>query len=212
MDAKVFKDHKIRSEGSDQLFDELLQDNDIADTELNRYRCNAVLQLMREKMYIDGMGLAGKSPEELDRIERGAVRNCLLQAKANGCAHVKLTVDSLPPVFNWIVGLHKVNGWGRDSKPAKVGALKKVLQDCTEANIRFIILTTAIEEAKEISPAIRYHIFGGLAERDPNKLKIENYPQLIPNVLGVFFDRYSEGIPEPVKFKKMIFADEIVGG
>jgi hypothetical protein len=207
-EEQVFSQQRHTDDNTDTIFYMCFDKGSSYDTMLNRYRCYHVLTLSTENSYVQGLKLGGLSGEDLLEARKKLIINYIKLAEANGCKDQMMTYNHLKPVFNWIVGLDKVLGWGRDSKNNKIENFKKVLQDCSAANIRFILTTTTITDLNGLASGIRYYLMEGVTDTQARKVGAEEFPETVSSKLGVLFDRYAEGSKEPLKFKKMIFMDE----
>lgn len=214
VEQQVFVEHCGTSEQGNKLLSQSITDgkNPLGnefDTEMNRSRAHAVLVLLNENTYKTAFGFGAGGSLSVDFCI-DAVQYCLRLTASVGCSKQMMTRKHLAPIFNWIVGLEKVRGWGRDFKNAHVEKFKKVLQDCTSANIRFVMTTTSMDNLEGLSSGIRYAVLSGLTETQAKKVGAQEYPETVSSALGIYFDKYDEIDPVPVKFKKMIFEGEIV--
>ena len=99
---------------------------------------------------------------------------------------------------------------GRDSKVANVNALKKLLQDCSDLNIRFIIFTTTMEDIADLRSGIRWFIIDDVPLNELTKIKVnEFYPEQKSKILGVLYNS-SASDDKCVKFKKMSLSGELL--
>ncbi len=113
-------------------------------------------------------------------------------------------------IFVWVLGIDKMLGLVRDPKVANKNRMKKMLQDSTDVEIRYVLFTSTTEDLEEIViSAIRWVICDNVATRELNRIKAnEDYPEQVGPVLGVL---YSKGATPPCrKFKKMTLDGELL--
>ena len=101
--------------------------------------------MLNNPTYRDMFKIDSVSSKALEDLLYKQIRGLLLSYDKSGCSNQKVTYQDLSKVFVWILGANKLIGLGRDSKVANVNALKKLLQDCSDLNIRFIIFTTTMK-------------------------------------------------------------------
>jgi hypothetical protein len=100
-------------------------------------------------------------------------------------------------------------GLGRDPKFANIAKLKKMLQDCTEYNFRFIMFTGSLTDMSDLKHGIRWVISDGASLKDINQLTLsDHFPDQISSNLAVLSDLLASE-DKCVKFKKMRLRDEI---
>ena len=66
-----------------------------------------------------------------------------------------------------------------------------------------------MEGIDDLKSGIRYSILDGVTPAQAKKVGCLEYPEEVGPVLGILFDQYGEP-PEPLKFKKMSFVDEVL--
>jgi hypothetical protein len=206
-DQMVFT-RMLKTDESDKIFYDVFSRGSEYDSEFNRARMYAILGLLQDKTYRDGFSLPefnGKVSEQ----ELNIVQDCIAQAHVSGCAKEMLTYSKLSPIFNWVIGVDRIIGIGRDMKSNQIEKFKKVLQDCTRANVRYILSGTNAEDLGGIKTGVRYLLMEGLTEAQARRMGCEDYPASIAPVLGILHDKYGSN-KDCLKFKKMIFDDETV--
>lgn len=190
---------------TDAVFYSIFEQNSVEDTELNRCRCYQVFQIVYnsplfKKVY----------PTDAESMQ-SLVKDCILNFVNCNCTNKRITIKNYKPYYFWILGLNKVLGLGRDCKSKNVEALKQQMQDSTQVNIRFIVLTTNVEDTSDLRNGSKYAIFDHPNFSDISRMKVSDfYPNTVSNVLGVFIDMDDK--EHPLKFKKMFFDDELIGG
>jgi hypothetical protein len=212
-DSLVFSGVEV-NEMSDTCFYSKFEPGSRFDTLVSRRRAFAILNLLNQPFYGEMFGVisrAGRVPMETfleigGELIKYAIQFFELQKCSDG---TRLTKERLTPIFNWIIGLDKIIGIGRDTKSDQMGRLKKVLMDCNAANIRFILSSPPVSDISELKPAFRYALMEGLDSIKAGRLGVEDYPDDVSSVTGVFFDKYSDS-KEALKFKKISLGDEIL--
>lgn len=207
---------KLMLEVDEYVYDNDLEHNDVSDellkdslTELgisgqftatNRARAYEACSRLKSKEYTTALGRPANLSEDLTDM--------FYQLQSNGFLNKKATKENVKFNYFVIIGLNKILGWGRDPKSKLKERLKKALQDCVEANARFIIIASDMDETYELNTAIRWAILDNPSSKDVNRFKGLDYPTAVRPVLGVVFDTVSKQV---FKFKKMYFDGELVG-
>lgn len=210
IDNLVFDTIKT-SELSDEIFYKIYSKGDTYDNTTNRSRCYYLGNLLRSdpdtrkslnpNKYGTSMDDFNKRWEELTKI-------LISMYDLYGCSDTKLTKYEMPPIFNWILGIDRVIGLGRDQKMNAMNMLKSALQDSTAVNVRFVIFATDIRELRALYKELRWVFFDNLNTSEQTGIGCdEDYPATINKRLAVLFDR---GELKCMKFKKMLFDDEIL--
>jgi hypothetical protein len=208
-DEEVFKYANL-SEESDAIFYTIFEKGSTEDTEFNRYRAAEIQRMLGTEPFMQAFGHKEiSSAEQLYEARLEVLKNGIQYFAVCNSAKERLVYEKLTPVYNWMISMDKVLGLGRDSKNSKVEKFKKVLQDCSQTNVRFIITTTTMDDLNGLKSGLRYCILDGLTHSQARKVDCEDWPDQVGKVLGVFYDRYSER-KEVLKFKKMAFNDEIL--
>lgn len=197
---------------TDETFYQLYNAGSSMDTELFRSRCfYAIYLLENDESFSKAFKLDTLSGQKKFEQEKIILKMCLDMFDNYGCKDSKLTYDNLPMIYFWVLGLSKVLGIGRDSKSQKVTAFKKVLQDCSDVNIRFLMFTTTMEDMTDLISGIRYYLLDDVPSRELSKIKCgDDYPEQKSGGLGVFYDSMSnEPNSKCKKFKKMFLEGEL---
>ena len=122
-----------------------------------------------------------------------------------------MTVSCLPAIFNWILGIDKVIGLGRDTKQRYIETLKKCMFDASTVNVRYVIFTRDLSEIRELVKATRWALFEELISGDQRAiLGDSNYPPVHNNRLAMVVDMTQKSDNMCLKYKKTLFDDEIV--
>ena len=196
------------TDGSDKTFRELVNEGCIQDTDINRSRVYFLYNLALTPEYMKNLDLEDMNDEQLKPVLYNKVKMLFASYKAYGAENIRLTRDMLPHSFIWLVGLNRIQGLGTAPKMRDVDKLKQVLLDCSEYNIRFIMLSSTLEDITEIVPGTRYAILDGTPSQEQSKLKCtDSYPPTLRPILGIYYDNI---LKECFKFKKMLFNGEIL--
>jgi hypothetical protein len=194
---------------SEDFYKEFQEGSEI-DTELNKQRFAAGLYLLSTDKELHSIfeldNLAGaEKVQRCNKIVGAAVDTINLY----GCQKVMLDKHKMPPIFVWILGIDRMIGLGRDPKFANIAKLKKMLQDCTEYNFRFIMFTGSLTDMSDLKHGIRWVISDGASLKDINQLTLsDHFPDQISSNLAVLSDLLASE-DKCVKFKKMRLRDEI---
>lgn len=201
-DTGVFRDQKT-SETSDKLFYSLFDHGSPEDTLLYRSRCYYVWNyLLQDPIISTGLSI----PK--DKVAY-TVKVTLQMYAAYGASQTKLELDSLPPVFIWVLGAERILGLGRDTKTKFVESFKKLLQDSNSANMRFVMAVSTFDEFSSLKEAFKYYVMDNILQRDITKVGLgDDYPESISKVLAVMYDKDNPN-DGCLKFKKMFFSDEL---
>ena len=166
--------------------------------------------MLNNPTYRDMFKIDSVSSKALEDLLYKQIRGLLLSYDKSGCSNQKVTYQDLSKVFVWILGANKLIGLGRDSKVVNVNALKKLLQDCSDLNIRFIIFTTTMEDIADLRSGIRWFIIDDVPLIELTKIKVnEFYPEQKSKILGVLYNS-SASDDKCVKFKKMSLSGELL--
>lgn len=197
------------TEFSDELLEKSVQDKSFI-TELNRSRAAAMLYLLESAQYSSLVQATSAKTEEGQNLRISQLSILIPNYHARGCSGTQLTKDKMLPTFYWIVGMDKMIGIGRSGKPSIKNRLITLMQDSHLANIRFICTMTDVAELGEFKSVFRFYIMDGVDTGKASRFGVPDYPDTVGGLLGVFFDKNSDGEPEALKFKKMAFNDEIL--
>lgn len=160
----------------------------------------------KESYCVSSKGNAGQQ-EDWARRE---VHTIIKSYFSYGCSNSRISKSNFQKIFVWVLGIDKMLGLVRDPKVANKNRMKKMLQDSTDVEIRYVLFTSTTEDLEEIViSAIRWVICDNVATRELNRIKAnEDYPEQVGPVLGVL---YSKGATPPCrKFKKMTLDGELL--
>jgi hypothetical protein len=210
-DSNVFPNLKCE----DSVRNRLLEDSSLLGTaspsELDMSRYYWMSRCLKNPEYEVAFGLKNKSESEKQSWYRDCIKAYVSAYSAYGCKHTKLTVERFGVHYIWLLALEKVLGLGREPKSSSIENLKRIAQDSTEYNVRFIFSTIDTMEIKALAPACRYFLIDGLSSRMQLDLKCaDDYPEVKSNKLGILFLPQAEG-DKIKKFKKMSYVGEIIG-
>jgi hypothetical protein len=210
VDKNVFNNVPYNQD-SNELFYKVFSKGSSFDTDINRRRFFFIMSsLKNDATYKQALSLDIMDNNVREEKELQQAASIVKMFTEYGCATCKLTYNMLPMIMTWVLGINKLVGIGRDSKSKHVQKFKKVLMDCTEVNIRFIMFTTTMEDMDDLRNGIRWFILDDTPTRELSKIKAsDDYPTQKSAVLGVLFDQIAAE-DRCVKFKKLILDDEIV--
>lgn len=213
IDSSVFS-NPVTVGLTDSLFYKVVKRGDALDTKTNRSRCYYLYAfLTTDEEFKNGFATAKYKAESEEFIyEFTKLFSILLQMyKCYKCADRMLTAGYLPAIFNWILGIDKVIGLGRDPKTKFIDALKKSMFDASSVNVRYVIFTRDLSEIRELVKATRWALFERLISSDQRAiLGDSNYPPVQNNRLAMVVDTTQKSDNMCQKYKKTLFDDEIV--
>lgn len=207
-DNEVFS-NITTSEQSEAIFYSLFDKGSKYDTELNRGRCYYLAGLMDNPTYRKGFQMADLSDSAFATKRNTRIKTLIESYASYNSADTKLTLDKVYSVYFWIAGFDKILGYVRDHKEKATERLKQILLDCTDVNVRFIILSTSLEDNGQLRTGIRYFIFDDTPTNELRYCKCEDYPEVKAKVLGVLYDSLATG-DKILKFKKMYMEGELL--
>lgn len=201
-DKMVFA-HPQTTESIDSIFYSIVDKGSRYDTVIFRSRFLYAVRLMQEdKMIVEGLKL---NKDNMNNYLRQLIP---MYEKCNSI-ETKLTLDKMSPVFVWMLGTDRLLGIGRDTKSKFVSAFKKLLQDCQQANMRFLVFTQLFGEITDLKDTFKWYVLDGVSAGEQSKIKCsDDYPDQISKVLGVLYTTSGDG-RGCVKFKKMFLDGEI---
>lgn len=191
-------------ENSDKLFYQIVQKGSDLDSHTNRLRFYYMKNLLVSEADIAG-GFGEMSDEERMSVLESTLNTYSVYGAKNSC----LTQSMIPDLQVWLLGLDRLLGIGIDPKSSNMNALKKLMNDSANANVRFTIFVSTLEELGDINNNIHWYIMDNPITRDLNKAKIQDdYPEQVGSSLAVLVDKFNNAQP-CAKFKKLFFDGEI---
>lgn len=207
-DKCIFSGLKVRNKETDALFEQSFPSGSKEDTSLNRERFAHYIRLTAgDAQLMAGFGIdpanASRQVDKRVNIAKTAITSCCNY----GLQSVQATNQNLPVMYFWIIGVDRVIGLGRSSKQKFIDDLLRIMQDSCEANCRFIMCTTTLQDLNSLSGGIKWFIVEGVASGEINKAKLQDYyPNEVGNGLGVLCNVEEK---TSLKFKKMLHTGEI---
>lgn len=195
----------------DEFFYERFDKGGKYDTDLNKKRFLVADNLLKtDPEFNSRFGVSNYNGGELSLYTFNQSKIAVETFATYNSIDTRLTIDSIPPIYTWVLGMNKIIGLGRDTKNKYVQILKKALQDCTDVNIRFIMFTTTMEDIEDIRSGVRWFLIDGVKSQEINRIKMsDDYPDQVSGISCVLCDTLAaEG--KCVKFKKMILDGEII--
>ena len=207
VDSKVFT-NQINSEESDSIFQSVLKTNPKLNSSANRSRVFYIIQELQKPENSATFGLNGLSGDKLKNALINASYVILMKYAKYGFLEKQITRKTMPIQYNWMIGINKMLGIGRDTKTKFQEELKKACQDSSLYNVRFILITDTASDMNFLKECARYVIMSETKSKDLRNVGAEEaFPKEISNVLGVVYDR---DLDECFKFKKMFLEGEVV--
>lgn len=185
-EARVFEDTR-----TDEVSDLFLSKKfpELSTTDIMRSRVHYYLELLKGASFSKVFEIDRLSKSDLETASLIIVTKCILYIKSFGSQYFtsKITKDSIKSQTIHVLGANKINGLGRDSSRTSA-AIKKMLMDCYEANMKFILYTTNIEDMTDYNYGVRYLILDGV-EGTASRVKCPDYPTTVLEMCGVFLDK-----------------------
>lgn len=192
---------------SDQIFYTIVEKDSELDTPINHLRFFFMKNLINTDAVIRS-GFGDMNDEAKLAILRATLETYKTYDATDSC----LTLDRVPDLNVWLLGLDKVLGIGIDSKSRNLQSLKKLLYDGNSANVRFTIFASTLDEIGDLNDMIHWYIFDNPVSRDLNKAKVQDdYPEQVGKSLAVMCDKKQPALG-CLKFKKLFFDGEISAG
>lgn len=209
VDAKVFR-CATYDEKSDSRFYKLVERGSELDNSTNRSRCYYFYKIVEEStVYKQALGIGSLYGEDLLREIHFYCNYLITMCASFGAANAQMTKDLMPTRFFWVLGLDAINGIGRNYKSNIADRLVQLYQDGFQVNMHVIAFTNNVDEISFVKQTcVRWYIVDDLSERDPGKIKFDDYPQQKSAVVGVLFDAIQR--ENSCKFKKLILDGEII--
>lgn len=207
VDSKVFV-NQINSEESDAIFQAVLKTNPKLNSSANRSRVFYIIQELQKSENASTFGLGALSGDKLKNALINETYIILMKYAKYGFFEKQITRKTMPIQYNWIVGLNKILGIGRDTKSKFQEELKKACQDGSLYNVRFILITDTTSDMNFLKECARYTMLSETKDKDLRGVGAQDaFPNTISNVLGVIYDR---DFDECFKFKKMFLNGEVL--
>lgn len=150
-----------------------------------------------------------------DMDEQGklnVLRSTLETYKAYNALNSCLTLDRVPDLNVWLLGLDRLLGIGLIPKSSNLSSLRLLMVHGKDTNVRFTMFVNTLDELGDLNDVIRWYIFDNPITRDLNKAKVsDSYPEQVGASLAVYTDKM-EPAQGCLKFKKLFFEGEIPVG
>lgn len=207
IDNLVFSDSKT-DPVEDELFYKVFHKGSSYDTVINRSRAfymHDALQFDQEFKHF----MPGTNAEENEKKFLKLLKIIMSMYEMYGCKNIKVSRQSFPKVYDWILGLDKIIGLGRSVKSKSLEEFKLMMQSAVDVNVRFIIFTMDLSESFDIRDAIRWVLIDESDDSMLRNVKCDCFPLSKSDGLAVVYDRMDAG-GACYKFKKMLFDKETV--
>lgn len=201
----------LYNDESDRIANEVAEALGITVSSAMRSRVFYLTKLLRSKEF-EIFGSAGLQGEAQLTSITATIKNFYPYYSKFNSETTQLTKSSFRVTCIWVLGIQRIIGWGRDGRSNTIALLKKAMMDANLVNTLFIINTTTMESPlDELKKIFRFRIMDGLSEQQGRAAGCTDYPETLAPVLGVLHDSLGEP-PLPIKFKKMAFMGEMLGG
>lgn len=210
VDSSVFV-NQTYTEYSDRVYDSILKTAPKLQSSANRSRVFYMLQELENAEYQNIFGIKSLTGDKLTNAHINICYGILMKYAKYGFMDKQITKRTLPMQFNWIIGLNKMLGLGRDTKTSIQETLKKACQDASLYNVRFILVTSTSSDMSFLKECSRYGLLAATSDKDLRGLGLDSddFPKSLSNVLGVIYDKENEN-GTFFKFKKMFLNGELL--
>ena len=198
-------DERITHPDTDAILLKKWKNTDTVYNELNRSRAYILDGLLRSAEYesLIPSRLSGADKDEY--IDSLVISYIELYINYR-CERRIISIEDLPITYVWILSPDRIRGWGRDSRQSEAEKIKNVMFDSCQVNVRFIIMTSTVDDLSEFVKPVKYIITDKAEDKVVNRFGASDFfPAEVPKELGVLIDR---GSAKAMKFKKMHFEDE----
>ena len=181
------------------------------DTVLNRCRAKYYLGLAKSDAEIrNGLQLDSLRGEVLDAKLLSTMEACIRMCEKSGCLQTPMKQENLSQAFFWLVGMEKLIGIGRDNKTKYVESFKKLLQDGTPYNVRFVVFTSTFEDLGSLYETFSAFLSEDLSSKQVNQIKAaDDYPENLSKALMTLYNPHIQTEGRVVKFKKLMLDGEL---
>lgn len=209
-DLRAFEDCTT-SENVDKYFYQRFEKGSKYDTVLNRCRAKYYLGLAKSDAEIrNGLLLDSFRGEELDEKLLSTMEACIRMCEKSGCLETPITRESMSQAFFWLFGMERLIGVGRDSKTKNVESFKKLLQDGTPYNVRFVVFTSTFEELGSLYETFSAFLSEDLSSKQKTQIKAaDDYPENLSKALMTLYNPHIQTEGRVVKFKKLMLDGEL---
>lgn len=178
------------------------------DTEINRRRFNYYMAYLEtDPEMIAGFKLGNDAKSAERRVN--LAKHCIDLCRGSGCADTPFEVEKIQKAWCWVFGIERFIGIGRDSKTRYVEEFKKLLQDSTQNNVRFILFTSSFEDLAQLQSGIGYFLADDISMKQASNIKMaEDYPENLASGLMVVCSTLEQGDGRVKKFKKLMLKGE----
>lgn len=210
-DDIVFSSEPTDLETTDELFYSIVEKGSEMDTTTNRYRVRVYVSLLSsDKLLRAGFQIASMKFEDILIKMKMDVKHALELCSMSGCLNKKITAQSFSKLFLWVFGMERVIGIGRDSKSKYAEDLKKLLQDCTQVNVRFIIFSSPYDEVGLYKDYVGSYLLEDLTSRQTSRIGCsDDWPAKLPNNAMFKFSYAGEPATRMQKFLKFLLPGEL---
>lgn len=154
-------------------------------TNITKSRAYHIKSILESANYENAFGLkqlAGSS-KEATRMQLFRLIFNTIKALGSNFIETRITTESLPKTVYHLVGVHKINGMGRDASGTQTSSVKKLFMDSNKSNVFFIAYTSNIEYFGDTIAGFQYVISDKIS--NPSRIKCNDYPQKVRSVCGV---------------------------
>lgn len=154
-------------------------------TNITKSRAYNVKLLLDSANYENAFGLKQLAGAVKENTKMQLFRLIFNTIKALGSNFIetKITTESLPKTVYHLVGVHKINGMGRDATGTQTASIKKLFMDSNKANVFFIAYTSNVEYFGDTISGFQYVISDKIS--NASRIKCTEYPEKTRDVCGV---------------------------
>lgn len=204
-DEIIFEESPEFTKNGEIIWNEIIKDPAVNQTETNKMRAQVYYDVYKTNKQInEGFGIPVRETERVINV----IRLTILTIQNYGLADKQCTAKSFPFVYFWCIGFDRILGLVRDNKYKFVGELKKMMQDCTGVNARFLIIAGSFDGCNDLVDTVGALLSDDLTYKQQNLFKCaDDWPQALTEVLGAIYMKYCEG-EKVQKFKKLMYKGE----
>lgn len=181
------------------------------DTVINRCRYKYYIEFLNRDVEIrKGFQIENLSGDAASQRVMKLAAECIRLCNFAGCSDTPMVREKCANAYYWIFGLERFIGLGRDYKSLYVNQFKKLLQDGTSYNARFIVFNTTFEDLGSIVGDFGYYLLEDLSSKQASNIKVQDdYPEKLADGLMLLFQPQIQKEGRVQKFKKLMFEEEM---
>lgn len=209
-DDIVFSTTPENLELTDEFFYKLFEKGSPHDTTINRYRIKVYLSLLQnDNVLRAGFGIQNVNNSDLFTKVSVTLQTCLKLCENSGCLNKKIVAQDFSRVFCWIFGMERVLGIGRDERSKCVDAFKKLLQDCTAVNVRFVVFSGIYDSIGSFKDYVGAYLLEDIVDRQASRIGCSDWPTAPLKNAMIKFSYTGEPATRMQKFLKFLLEGEL---